>query len=56
MKNARVEVVSDNRGHFPFMGGVNKFLSSLDRDGLCYTVSYAYEGELYVAFITYWKE
>lgn len=56
MKNARVEVVSDNRGRVPFMGGVNKFLSDLDIVGLNYTVSYAYEGELYVAFITYWKE
>lgn len=56
IKNAQVEVVSDNRGRVAFMGGVNTFFNRLSANGYKYTVSYAYENELYVAFITYWKE
>jgi len=51
----RVEVITDNRGRMAFMGAVNKFFSWCDSGNYSYTVSYAYEGELFVAFITYWK-
>lgn len=55
MNQAMLKVVSDNRGHVAFMGAVNGFFNDLNSNGYKYIVSYAYEKELYIAFVTYWK-
>ena len=54
MKNANFKLITNYR-YIGFEGEVNAFFRELDGQGYSYNVTYAVQGENYVAFVTYGK-